>query len=114
MARELHLERSTFVAIGLQVVQLISALVLNEALLGAAYAASDGEVSSGAELHLLGPSGQVGLALIGLITLLSITSTAAMLWHEELEQRAWIAPIVGIVAGVIACLLAIAGFQPPQ
>lgn len=113
MARELHLERTTFVAIGIQVVQLISALVLNEALLGAAYSFSDGEVSTASELHLLGPSGQVGLAMIGLITLLSIASTAAMIWHEELEHRAWIAPVVGIVAGIITCVVAIAGFQAP-
>jgi hypothetical protein len=111
-ARELQLDRSTVIALGLQGVQLISALVLNEALLGAAYSASDGEVSSAEELHLLGPSGQVGLTLIGLITLLSIASTAAMVWHEELHQRAWVAPVVGIAAGVAACLLAVAGFQP--
>lgn len=111
-ARELHLERSTVVALALQGAQLVSALVLNEALLGAAYAASDGEVSTANELPLLGPSGQVGLAMIGLITLLSIASTAAMVWHEELEQRAWIAPVVGIAAGIATCVIAVAGFQP--
>ena len=111
-ARELLLERSTATAIGLQVLQLISAMVLNEALLGAAYSFSDGAVQTGDDLHLLGPSPQVGLALLGLITLLSIASTAAMVWNEDLRHRAWIAPIVGIVLGVITCLLAIAGFQP--
>lgn len=113
MAREFHLEAGTAVAVAAQGVQLISALILNEALLGAAYAFSDGEVSSGDELHLLGPSGQVGLALIGLITLLSIASTGAMAWREESRPYAWIAPVVGIVLGVVACLLAIAGFQAP-
>ena len=92
--------------------QLISAMVLNEALLGAAYSFSDGEVRSGDDLQLLGPSGQVGLALLGMITVLSIASTAAMVWNEELRDRAWIAPVVGIALGVVTFLLAIAGFQP--
>lgn len=113
MAREFHLEAGTVVAIAAQGVQLISALVLNEALLGAAYSFSDGAVTTGDELHLLGPSGQVGLAMIGLITLLSIASTGAMVWREESRPYAWIAPAVGIVAGVLTCVIAIAGFQAP-
>jgi len=112
VARELQLKGGTGIVLALQAVQLISALVLNEALLGAAYAVSDGDVETGDELHLLGPSGPVGLAMIGLITLLSILSTAGMLWNEELHERAWIAPVVGIVAGAAACVIAIAGFQP--
>jgi len=111
-ARELLLERSTVVAIALQGVQLISAMVLNEVMLGAAYSFSDGRVQSADQLSLLGPSPQVGLALIGLITLLSIASTAVLVTHEELRRRAWIAPVVAIVAGVLTCVLAIAGFRP--
>jgi hypothetical protein len=111
-ARELLLEGRVVVAIALQGVQLISAMVLGEVLLGAAYAYSDGAVASGADLALLGPSGQVGLALIGLITLLSIASTFVLATHEELRTRVWIAPVVGIAASVLTCGLAIAGFQP--
>jgi len=110
--RELLLELRVVVAIALQGVQLISALVLNEVVLGAAYGASDGRVQTADQLYLLGPSGQVGLAMIGLITLLSIASTIVLATREELRDRAWISPVVGIVAGALACVLAIAGFQP--
>lgn len=110
--RELLLERPTVLALALQGLQLISAIVLNEVLLGAAYNVSGGEVATNDELQLLGPSPQVGLALIGLITLLSIGSTWAMVWHEELRPRAWIAPVVGLVAGIGTCVIAIAAFQP--
>lgn len=111
-ARELLLERSSVTAVGLQLLQVICAMVLHEALLGVAYGVSDGAVRTADELPLLGPSGQVGLALLGMITVLSIASTAAMVWNEELRHRAWIAPVVGIALSGITCLLAIAAFQP--
>jgi len=113
VARQLQLQGGTGLALALQGVQLVSALVLNEALLGAAYAVSDGDVESGDQLHLLGPSGQVGLAMIGLITLLSIAGTAGALLNEELRERAWLVPVVGVAAGAVACLIAIVGFQTP-
>ncbi len=111
-ARELFLEGRTVFAIAIQGVQLIVALVLNEVLMGAAYSFSDGRVQSGDQLYLLGPSPQVGLALIALITLLSIASTVVIATHDELRRGAWIAPVVAIVACVLTCVLAIVGFQP--